>query len=43
LPKNKLVAWKQGRCSEKASAGKEIHSEIPLCFRRMGRAHRASS
>ena len=43
LPKSKLVARKQGRCAEKTSAGKEIHSEIPPCFRRMGRAHRAPS
>jgi len=32
------VAWKEGRCAEKASAGKEAHPEIPPCFRRVGRA-----
>ena len=44
LLRNKLVArksrlWRD--CAEKASAGKEIHSETPACFRRMRRAHRA--
>jgi hypothetical protein len=29
LRKSKLVAWKQGRCAEKASAGKEFAQEIP--------------
>jgi hypothetical protein len=43
LLKGKLVARKQGRCAEKASAGKEIHSEIPPYFRRMGRAQRVPS
>jgi hypothetical protein len=41
--KSKLVARRQGRCAEKASAGKEIHSEPHPCFRRMRQAHRASS
>jgi len=41
LLKGKLVARKQGRYAEKASAGKEIHSEIPPCFRKMRRAYRA--
>jgi hypothetical protein len=35
------VARKQGRCAEKASAGKEFQPEILLGFRRMGRAARA--
>jgi hypothetical protein len=33
-----LVAGKQGHCAEKASAGKEIHPEMPPCFRRARRA-----
>ena len=43
LIKSKLAAREQGRCAEKASAGKEIPPEIPRCLRRMGRAHRAPS
>jgi len=43
LLQSKLVARKQGRCAEKASAGKEFCPEILLCFRRMGRAARAPS
>jgi hypothetical protein len=43
LAKGKLVARKQGRCAEKASAGKEFQPEIRLCFRRMWRARRAPS
>jgi hypothetical protein len=39
--KSKLEAWKQGRCTEKASARKEIQSKILPCFRKMRRAHRA--
>jgi hypothetical protein len=35
-----LVAGKQGHCAEKASAGKEIHPEMPPCFRRARRAIR---
>jgi hypothetical protein len=41
LLQTELVARKQGRCTEKASAGKEFHPEILLGFRRMGRAARA--
>jgi hypothetical protein len=41
LRKSRVVAWKQEHCAEKASAGKEIHAEIPPHFRRMRRAHRA--
>jgi len=41
LRKSKLVARKQGRYAEKASAGKDFRTEILLCFRRMGRAARA--
>ncbi len=41
LHKSKIVAWEQGPCAEKASAGKEIHAEPPSHFRRMRRAHRA--
>jgi len=41
LRKSKLVAGKEGRCAEKASAGKEFQPEIRPCFRRMGRAYRA--
>jgi hypothetical protein len=33
-----LVAGKQGHCAEKASAEKEIHPEMPPCFRRARRA-----
>ena len=43
LLKNKLVARKEGRCAGKASAGKDIHSEVLPCFRIMWRAHRAPS
>jgi len=32
LLKSKLVARKQGRCAEKASAGKEFQPEIPPVF-----------
>jgi uncharacterized protein YktB (UPF0637 family) len=39
--KSKLVARKQGRCAEKASAGKEFPPEIQSCFRRRRRAYRA--
>jgi hypothetical protein len=39
--KSKLVARKEGRCAEKASAGKEFYPEILPCFRKMRRAHRA--
>ena len=41
LRKSELVARKQGRCVQKASAGKELPPEIPPCFRRNRRAHRA--
>jgi hypothetical protein len=41
LLKIKLVARKQGRCAQKASAGKEFAPEIPPCFRRERRAYRA--
>jgi len=41
LRKGELVARKQGRCAQKASAGKELAAEILTCFRRMRRAHRA--
>jgi len=41
LLQTKLVARKQRRCAEKASAGKEFCPEILLGFRRMGRAARA--
>jgi len=37
------VARKQGRWRGKASAGKEIHSEIVLCFRRKRRARGRST
>jgi len=39
--KSKLVARKQGRCAEKASAGKEFPPEIQSFFRRRRRAYRA--
>jgi len=42
LRKSELVARKQGRWAEKASAGKGFGPELSLCFRKMGRAHRAS-
>jgi len=42
LRKSKLVARKQGRCAEKASAGKEFQPETPPRFRRMRRADRAT-
>jgi hypothetical protein len=41
--KSELVARKQGRCAQKASAGKVFHPEIPPCLRKMRRAHRAPS
>jgi hypothetical protein len=41
LQKRKLVARKQGLCAEKASAGRELPSEIRSGFRKMGRAYRA--
>jgi len=37
----KLVARKEERCAEKASAGKEIQPRIRPCFRRLRRARRA--
>jgi len=36
LRKSKLVARKQGRCAEKASAGKEFAQEIPRASARWG-------
>ena len=39
--RSKLVARKQGRRAEKASAGKEFAPEIPPCFRKVRRAYRA--
>jgi len=41
LLKSKLVARKQGRSAQKASAGEEVHPEISPCFRRRRRAHRS--
>jgi hypothetical protein len=41
LRKSKLVARKQGRYAQKASAGKEFQPEIPSRFRRKRRAYRA--
>jgi len=43
LRKSKLVARKEGDYAEKASAGKEIASETPLCFRRKRRARGRST
>jgi hypothetical protein len=39
--KGKLVAPKKGRCAQKASVGKKIHSKVHPFLRRTGRAHRA--
>jgi len=41
MRKSRLVARKQGRYAEKASAGKEFASEIAPYFRRKRRAYRA--
>jgi hypothetical protein len=40
---SKLMAQKQGRCTQKASAGKEIQPELSSSFRKMRRVNRAPS
>ncbi len=41
MRKNKVVARKEGRGAQRASAGKEIQPEIPLDFRKVRRVDRA--